>query len=97
MKQTSKDRPRQYRENQNSERMDKVKEKKKLQNKAYKEKLEKRRQSNEELDKVCNFRKKNYGNKRAGKGKGPLRRIQQHQSQRNLGKKLGEQNAEVED
>ena len=58
MKQTSKDRPRKYRENQNSERMDKVKEKKKLQNKAYKEKLEKRRQSNEELDKVCNFRKK---------------------------------------
>jgi hypothetical protein len=70
MKQTSKDRPRQYRENQNSERMDKVKEKKKLQNKAYKEKLEKRRQSNEELDKVCNFRKKTMETKEQEKGKG---------------------------
>jgi hypothetical protein len=50
--------------------MDKVKEKKKLQNKAYKEKLEKRRQSNEELDKVCNFRKKTMETKEQEKGKG---------------------------
>ena len=92
MKQTSKDRPRQYRENQNSEKMDKVKEKKKLQNKAYKEKLEKRRQSNEELDKVCNFRKKKtMGTKEKGKGH------YDEFNNRNLGKKLGEQNAEVED
>jgi hypothetical protein len=34
------------------------------------EKLEKRRQSNEELDKVCNFRKKTMETKEQEKGKG---------------------------
>lgn len=57
-KKTAKDRPRQYRQNQTSQRMDKLKVKKKLQNKVYKEMLKRMRQSNEELDKVCKIKQK---------------------------------------
>lgn len=69
-KKTAKDRPRQYRQNQTSQRMDKLKVKKKLQNKVYKEMLKRMRQSNEELDKVCKIKQKTMETKEQDKGKG---------------------------